>query len=110
MSEVPEAVEQLDNRFFRRGMVVAVLYALVDALIILVPGPFVLFRFIGVLAAYYATRDTIVLRDAGLDWGKTRFAIIVFVGVGGFLGYFFYAYRRTVHLRNADLDPVSEEA
>ncbi|MBS3759942.1 hypothetical protein [Halodesulfurarchaeum sp.] len=109
MSDVPEAVDYVDNSFFRRGMVVAILYAIVDGLILLVPGPFVLFRLIGVIAAYYATRDMIVLREAGLEWGKTRFAILVFVGIGGFLGFFFYAWRRTVHLRNLEIDPDAIE-
>lgn len=110
MSEVPESLDQLDNRFFKRGFIVAALYAIVDALILFVPGPWLPFRFIGVIAGYYATRDTIVLREAGLDWGKTRYALIAFVGAGGFLGYFFYAYRRTIHLRNADLEPAENEA
>ena len=105
MSEVPEAVDYVDNRFFRRGMVVAILYAIVDLLIIIVGTPVIVFRLIGVIAVYYATRDMIVLREAGLEWGKTRYVILVFVGIGGFLGYFYYAWRRTVHLRDLEIDP-----
>lgn len=105
MAEVPDAVDELDNTFYRRGMVVAVLYAVVDVLILFGGGPFVFLRLIGVVAAYYATRDMVVLREAGLEWGWTRYLLLVFVGVGGFLGYFYYAWRRTHHLNDADLDP-----
>ena len=110
MSEVPDAIDHVDNRFFKRGMVVAILYAIVDVLILTVGGPFVFFRLIGVAAAYYATRDIIVLREAGLDWGKTRYAVLVFVGIGGFLGYFYYAWRRTVHLRGVNIEPEAATA
>ncbi|MFW5900696.1 MAG: hypothetical protein ACOCTH_02850 [Halodesulfurarchaeum sp.] len=105
MSEVPEAVDYVDNRFFRRGMVVAILYAIVDLLIIVVGTPVIVFRLIGVIVVYYATRDMVVLREAGLEWGATRYAILVVVGIGGFLGYFYYAWRRTVHLRDLEIDP-----
>lgn len=105
MSDVPEALDHVDNRFFRRGMVVAILYAIVDGLILFVPGPWILFRLIGVFAVYYATRDIVVLRDAGLEWGKTRYLVLIFVGIGGFLGYFYYGWRRTTHLSNAEVDP-----
>ncbi|MFW5965389.1 MAG: hypothetical protein ACOCP3_01400, partial [Halodesulfurarchaeum sp.] len=63
-------------------------------------GGFIIFRLIGVLAAYYASKDVVLLREAGLEWGKTRFLVIVFVGIGGFLGFFFYAYRRAIHVSN----------
>ncbi len=110
MSEVPEAVDYIDNTFFRRGMIVALLYGVVDGLILFVSGPFILFRLIGVIAVYYATRDIIVLQDAGLDWGKSRYLLLIFVGIGGFLGYFFYAWRRTVHLSNVEIKPEDVEA
>lgn len=109
MSDVPDAVDYVDNTFFRRGMVVALLYAVVDLLIIVLGTPVIWFRLIGVIAVYYATRDIVVLREAGLDWGNTRYAILVFVGIGGFLGYFYYAWRRTVHLRDLEIDPEAIE-
>ncbi|MFW5922183.1 MAG: hypothetical protein ACOCRC_02630 [Halodesulfurarchaeum sp.] len=104
MSEVPEAVDLVDNTFYRRGMVVAVLYGIVDALILFVPGPWVLFRLIGAVVAYYAARDIVALREVGLHWGKTRYLLLLFVGIGGFLGYFFYAWRRMGHLSRASVD------
>jgi hypothetical protein len=109
MSDVPDAVDLVDNTFYRRGMIVAVLYAIVDGLILFVPGPWILFRLIGVVAVYYATRDIIVLREAGLHWGKTRYLLLIFVGIGGFLGYFFYAWRRMGHLSDATVDPETEQ-
>ncbi|APE96243.1 hypothetical protein [Halodesulfurarchaeum formicicum] len=109
MSEYLDSVEEIDNTFFRRGMVVAILYAIVDALIIFGGSPFIVFRLIGVVAAYYATRDMVLLREAGLDWGWTRYLVLVLVGAAGFLGYFFYAYRRAVNLSGVDLDPPESE-
>lgn len=108
MTDVPEAVDYVDNTFYRRGMVVAVLYAIVDILILLFGGPFVPFRLIGVVAVYYATRDIVELRDLGLEWGTTRYLVLVVVGIGGFLGYFYYAWRRTIHLSNVEVDPEAE--
>jgi len=108
MAEVPSSMESIDNRFYRRGMIVAVLYAIVDVLIIFGGGPFVFLRLIGVIAVYYATRDMVVLREAGLEWGKTRYLILIFVGIGGFLGYFYYAWRRTRHLQAASIDPNAD--
>lgn len=109
MSEVPEAIDYVDNRFFRRGMIVAVLYAIGDAVILFVAAQFVFLRLIGIIAAYYAARDMIELREVGLEWGKTRYLVLVFVGIGGFLGYFFYAWRRTGHLSDLDFDPEAVE-
>lgn len=94
----------IDNTFYRRGMIVAVLYAVVDGLILFLGGPWIFFRLIGIVAAYYASRDIVVLKEAGLEWGWTRFPLLVFVGIGGFLGYFYYAWRRTRHVQAADLD------
>ncbi|MFB6086201.1 MAG: hypothetical protein ABEJ84_05265 [Halodesulfurarchaeum sp.] len=108
MSDVPEAVDLVDNTFYRRGMVVAILYAIVDVLILLFGGEFITFRIIGVIAVYYATRDIVELREIGLEWGKTRYLVLIFVGIGGFLGYFFYAWRRTGHLSDAEVDPETE--
>lgn len=108
MTEVPEAVDFVDNTFYRRGMVVAVLYAIVDILILLFGGPLVPFRLIGVVAVYYATQDIVRLRDLGLEWGKTRYLVLVIVGIGGFLGYFYYAWRRTAHLSNVEVDPETD--
>lgn len=107
MSGFQGSVDAIDNTFFRRGMVVAILYAVVDALILFVGSPFIPFRVIGAVAAYYATRDMVLVREAGVDWGRTRYLVLLGVGVAGFLGYFFYAYRRAVHLSNADLDTDS---
>lgn len=108
MAEVPSSMESIDNRFYRRGMIVAVLYAVVDILIIFFGGPFVFLRLIGVIAVYYAIRDMVVLREAGLEWGWTRYVVLVFVGIGGFLGYFYYAWRRTRHLQEASIDPEED--
>lgn len=104
MTEVPSALSDVDNTYYRRGMVVAVLYAVVDVMTLLVGGPWLYLRLIGVVAVYFATRDLVVLREAGLEWGWTRYLLLVFVGVGGFLGYFYYAWRRTRHLQNAEID------
>lgn len=108
MAEVPDAIDEVDNTFYRRGMVVAVLYAVVDVLILFFGGPFVFFRLIGVVAGYYAIRDIVVLREAGLEWGWTRYLLLAFVAVGGFLGYFYYAWRRTHHLRDVEIEPAED--
>ncbi|MFB6110411.1 MAG: hypothetical protein ABEJ60_06000 [Halodesulfurarchaeum sp.] len=102
------SVDAIDNTFFRRGVVVAVLYAVVDALILFFGSPFVPFRLIGVVAAYYAIQDTMLLREAGIDWGLSRYLVFAFVGAGGFLGYAFYAYRRAVHLSNAEVGEAEQ--
>lgn len=98
MAENAAPVDSIDNRYSRRAGITAVAYAVVDLLILIYGGLFVPFRFIGVIAAYFVVRDMIVLREAGVEWGWTRYLVLVLVAVGGFLGFIVYAWRRYSHL------------
>lgn len=98
MSEYAVPVDSIDNRYFRRAGYTAVVYALVDVLNLFYGGPFVLFRLVGVIAGYFVIKDMVVLYEAGVDWGWTRYLVLMFVAVGGFLGFIVYAWRRYIHL------------
>ena len=100
MAENAIPVDSIDNRYYRRAGITAVAYAVVDLLILLFGGLFVPFRLIGVIAAYFVIRDMMVLRDAGVEWGWTRYLVLVLVAIGGFLGFIIYAWRRYSHLQD----------
>lgn len=100
----------LDSTHFRRAGITAFFYAVIDVLIVFIGGPFVLFRLIGIVAAYFVVRDMMVLREAGIEWGWTRYLILVFVAVGGFLGFFVYAWRRHQHVEAHTWDDAAAEA
>jgi hypothetical protein len=84
--------------YFRRAAVFAMIYAVVDFLVLTVGGPFIYARLIGVVVGFYAAMDIVELREAGAEWGWTRYAVLLFVAIGGFLGFVIYAWRRHVHL------------
>lgn len=87
------------HTFFRRAAVFAAIYAFVDLMILLVGGLFIYARIVGVFVGFYAAMDMVELREAGAEWGWTRYLVIVAVAVGGFLGFVFYAWRRHVHVQ-----------
>lgn len=87
------------NTFFRRAAVFAAIYALVDLMVLLVGGLFIYARLVGVFAGYYAAMDMVELREAGVEWGWTRYVVLLLVAVAGFLGFVIYAWRRHAHLQ-----------
>lgn len=90
---------EMAHTFFRRAAVFAVIYAFVDLMILLVGGLFIYARIVGVFAGFYAAMDIVELREAGAEWGWTRYLVILAVAVGGFLGFVIYAWRRHVHVQ-----------
>lgn len=90
--------------YFRRAAAIAVIYAIVDFLVLTVGGPFIYARLVGVLVGFYAALDIVELEDAGVEWGWTRYVVLLFVAIGGFLGFVIYAWRRQVHVRALDAD------
>lgn len=108
MGESADPVEAVETKYFRRGAITAVFYAVVDLLIVIFGGPFIPLRLIGVVAAYFIARDVVLLQEAGVEWGWTRFLVLIFVAIGGFLGFIVYAWRRHVHIEAATWP--SEEA
>lgn len=111
MAESSEPSGRVDPKQFRRAGIVAFLYAIVDFLIILGGSFFVPLRLIGVAVAIFVIKDMLVLHEAGLEWGWTRYLVLIVVAVGGFLGFFFYAWRRRQHLEDHSWpDPAADQA
>lgn len=113
MGESEPIDEAVDLTFYRRALVVAFAYAVIDLLVVFVGRIAVPFRLIGVVVAYFVIKDMIVLREAGVEWGWTRYVVLVVAAVGGFLGFAVYAWRRNVHLQNRsvpDSEPSSTAA
>lgn len=110
MAEYAVPVDSIDNRYYRRAAVTAVFYAVIDLLILVFGGLFVPFRLVGVIAAYFVIRDMMVLREAGVEWGWTRYVVLVFVAIGGFLGFIIYAWRRYSHLEAIGGEGDGDEA
>lgn len=100
MAEAGGVQTTVDPRYVRLGLVFAFGYALVDVLIVVYGGGFVFFRFIGVVVAVFVIMDMVRLKEAGVEWGWTRYVVLVVVAIGGFLGFVIYAWRRYVHLEN----------
>lgn len=100
MAESSDPQGTIDTTQFRRAGIVAFIYAVVDFLIVLGGSFFMPLRLIGIVAAFFVIKDILVLREAGLDWGWTRYLVLIVVAVGGFLGFFFYAWRRHTHLES----------
>lgn len=100
---------EMAHTFFRRAAVFAAIYAFVDLMILLVGGLFIYARIVGVFVGFYAAMDIVELREAGADWGWTRYLVIVAVAVGGFLGFVIYAWRRHVHVQALGEETEADE-
>lgn len=102
MSEPSPLESPVSDTFLRRAAAFAMIYALVDFLILTVGGPFIFGRLVGVMVGFYAALDMEELREQGAEWGWTRWVLLILVAIGGFLGFLLYAWRRHAHLQTIE--------
>lgn len=98
MSDSSDPPPDVGNTYFRLAGVVAVVYAIVDFLILGYGSGLLPLRFVGAIGAIFVIMDITQIREAGVEWGWTRYLLLVLVAVGGFLGFVVYAYSRYLHL------------
>lgn len=98
MSDSSDPSPDVGNTYFRLAGVVAVVYAIIDFLILGFGSGLLPLRFVGVVGAFFVIMDISEIREAGVEWGWTRYLLLVLVAVGGFLGFVVYAYSRYLHL------------
>ena len=119
MSDSTGPTADVGRRYFRLAGVVAIAYAVIDFAIIGFGSGLLPLRLIGVAAALFVIMDMIELREAGVEWGWTRYLVLVGVAVLGFLGFIIYAYRRMSKVQaleaadaesGDEVDAESEEA
>lgn len=99
MSDLTGSTADVGRRYFRLAGVVAIVYAGIDFAIIGFGSALLPLRLIGVAAALFVIMDMIELREAGVEWGWTRYLVLIGVAVLGFLGFIIYAYRRMSKLQ-----------
>ncbi len=116
MSDSSDPSAAVGNTYFRLAGVVAVVYAIIDFLILAFGTGLLPLRFVGVVGAFFVIMDVTEIREAGVMWGWTRYLLAILVAVGGFLGFVVYAYSRYLHLnpdaleelRQSDADETAE--